>query len=104
MWSTYDANGLPVASVPLGYSLMSRTVIAQGTTTYTVPTGTRAILVQAIGGGGAGGGVGTAATNSGAAGGGGGGAYSEKWITAPKLTAYTVAVGAGGTAGSAGAN
>lgn len=100
MWQTYDANGLPVQSIPLGYALMSRTVILNGTTTYTVPAGTRAILVEAVGGGGGGGGVINAATNSGAGGGGGGGGYSLTFKTAPKLTAFTVAVGAGGTGAS----
>jgi len=101
MWSTYDANGNVLASFPLGYAFLSRTVILQGTTTYTVPSGTRAILVQCQGAGGQGGGVVDAATNSAGGGGGGSGAYSEKLILAPKLTAYTVAVGAGGTGASA---
>ena len=97
IWQGFDNNGVPLQAVPIGYTLLSRTIILNGTTTYTVPTGTRAIFVEAIGGGGAGGGVINAATNSGAGGGGGSGAYSNLWKVAPKLTAFTVAVGAGGT-------
>lgn len=100
MWQAFDANGVPLQAVPLGFTLLSRTVILNGTTTYTVPAGTRAILVECVGGGGAGGGVINAATNSGAGGGGGGGAYSLTWKVTPKLTAFTCAVGAGGTGAS----
>lgn len=97
MWQAFDANGVPLQSVPLGYTLLSRTVILQGTTTYTVPAGCRAIFVECVGAGGAGGGVINAATNSGAGGGGGSGGYGATWKVAPKLTAFTCAVGAGGT-------
>lgn len=82
------------------YRLMSRTVILQGTVTYTVPDDTRAILIQCLAAGGGGGGCTTAAASAGCGGGGGGGGYSEFFKTAPKLTAFTVAVGAGGLAGS----
>lgn len=82
------------------YRLMSLTMINQGTTTYTVPDDTRAILIQCVGAGGGGGGCSSAAVSGAVGGGGGGGGYSEFLKTAPKLTAFTVAVGAGGLAGT----
>lgn len=103
MWSAYDSNGFPIQAVPLGYTLMSRAVKNTGDTTYTVATGTRAIFVECIAGGGAGGGGATSSANCSLGGGGGSGAYSQLWKTAPKLTAFTIQVGAGGTAGAAGA-
>jgi len=99
-FAVYGADGYPVVERSAGYTLLKQTVIEQGTTSYTTPTGCRAIFVECVGGGAAGGGVIDAATNSAAGGGGGGGAYSTKFIVAPKLTAYTVAVGAGGTGNS----
>jgi hypothetical protein len=82
------------------YRLMSRTVIAQGTVSYTVPDDCRAILIECIGAGGGGGGCTSAAVSGAAAGGGGGGGYASFLKVAPKLTAFTVAVGAGGLAGT----
>lgn len=61
------------------------------------------LFVECIGGGGSGGGVGTAATNAGAGGGGGGGAYSCKFFDT-LAGSYTVTIGAGGAAPSAGSN
>lgn len=100
-WQTYDSNGLVKENqtMPQGYALKSITEIAQGTTSYTPPTGVRALLVHALGAGGGGGGCSTAAAAGAAGGGGGGGAYSRKWVTNPK-SSYTVAVGDGGTAGA----
>lgn len=103
MWNSYDSNGLPIQSLPLGYALMSITYITTtGVGSYTTPAGCRAIIVRAIGGGGAGGGASTAASYC-AGGGGGGGAYAEKRILSP-VASYSVSVGAGGTAGTAGNN
>lgn len=83
-----------------GLGITSRTVIQQGTITYTPPAGTLAILVQCVAAGGGGGGV-TSAAVSGAAGAGGGSAgYAEAYITAPGAGPFTVSVGAGGTAGT----
>lgn len=103
MLQIYDANGNPIQAVPLGFTMLSRTPILQGTTTYTVPAGCRAILIECIGSGGAGGGAATSSANCSLGGGGGSGSYSATWKITPKLTAFTVAVGAGGTAGAAGA-
>ena len=74
-------------------------------TTYSPTAGATQLYVECIGGGGAGGGCGTAVTNAAAAGGGGSGAYSAKWVTGAAVKGtFTVAIGAGGTPGDAGAN
>ncbi len=83
------------------FGITSRTVILQGTVAYTVPAGTLAILVECVGAGGGGGGTTTAAVSAATAGGGGGGAYSQLFLANPKLTAFTVAVGASGAGGAA---
>jgi hypothetical protein len=100
-WALYDSNGLlkENQTMPQGYALKSITEIAQGTTSYTPPTGVRALMVHAIGAGGGGGGCTSSAAAGAGGGGGGSGAYSRKWVTSPK-TSYTVAVGDGGTAGA----
>lgn len=85
------------------YRVIKVVEIFQGTTTYTPTSGADALFVECVGGGGSGGGCGTGATNSAAAGGGGGGAYSALWTTTIK-NPFTVAVGAGGSAPSAGTN
>src|SRR6185369_4132060 len=91
MQTVYGADGVPVATRPQGYAMTGRIILAQGTTTYTVTPGTRAILVECFGAGASGGG-------------GGGGAYSAKFIVSPSLSAITVSIGAGGAAPSAGNN
>lgn len=82
------------------FRLMSRTIINQGTIAYTVPDDTRAILIECIGAGGGGGGGTSVAVSAAVGGGGGSGGYSSFFKTAPKLTAFVVAVGAGGIAGT----
>ncbi len=104
MQQTYNADGTPVSARPLGYTLTSQTVINQGTTSYTYPSGTRALFVVAIAGGGAGGGGATAAVSAAGGGGGGSGCYVESFLTTLPATPVTVQVGAGGTAGTAGNN
>lgn len=66
--------------------------------TFTVPTGVTKVFVTMCGGGGGGGG-GDGESWSGA-GGGGGGSYINKQLTVTPGNAYTVTVGAGGTAGA----
>lgn len=71
-------------------------------TTYTTPAGCTNIYVEMMGGGGGGGGC-----NSNGPGGGGGNAIlAWKYVTVSPSTAYTIAVGAGGTgvSGAAGNN
>lgn len=99
-WTFFDALGNVLTSNSAGVALKSRTVIAPGTTTYTLPVGITSILVQGVGPGGGGGGA-NGATNNGAYGGGGGaGAYFEYFIANPAAT-YNCAVGNGGNGGTA---
>lgn len=95
---------LPFNSVFAGrYRLVSMRVVTSGTTSFTPTSGARALLVECVGGGGAGGGCATG-TGSAAASGGAGGAYAASWLVGAAVkTIFTVAVGAGGTPGSAGA-
>lgn len=81
----------------------SFTYITTGTTTYNLPAGITAILVEAVGGGGGGGGAGTAGSSAAGGSGGGGGGFARKWITSP-VASYACVVGAGGAGGTAGAN
>lgn len=80
--------------------------ILTGTVTYTPSTGTTSIIVDAIGGGGGGGGVAASggAGNSSAAGGGAAGGRATRRYTGIGAGPFTVAVGAAGPGGVAGAN
>lgn len=71
-------------------------------TSYTTPAGCNSIYVEAVGGGGGGGGCSSSAGagNAVAGGGGGSGGYAAKLFPVAPLTAYTYAIGAGGTAGA----
>lgn len=74
-------------------------------TSYTTPAGCTKIYVEVVGGGGGGGTGFGSGTNSGAGGGGGAGGYAAKYFTpVTPLTAYTYAIGAGGTSAGAGGN
>lgn len=89
------------------YRLIKVTTILNGTTSYTPTSGAQALLVECVGGGGAGGGAAssTSGTNSSVAAGGGGGGWSIKWVTTNVSGAHaSIAVGAGGTAGTTGNN
>lgn len=74
--------------------------------TWNKPAGLRAALVEVVGGGGGTGGCATTGASQVAASAGGGGAgYARKLIQASALgSTETVTVGAGGSAGAAGAN
>ena len=99
-----DSDGT-VAFVASSGGLKSFQVFTSGSSqTYTRPAGITSILVEVIGGGGAGGGA-TSADGShvGIGGGGGAGGYARLYIASAAST-YTYTVGAGGTAGSSGAN
>lgn len=78
--------------------------ILNGTTTYTPTAGTRALFVECWGAGGAGGGGAAGVSQAAVGGGGGGGAYSAAWLITNISGAHTVAIGAGGTVGTAGNN
>lgn len=88
------ASGFKSAGVA-SYALGTQQFLTSGTT-YTVPSGCRAIEVICIGGGGGGGGTG-ALTAIGLS--GGGGAMVYKFIDDPEA-AYTYAIGAGGSGGA----
>ena len=69
-------------------------------TTYTSSSGVTKIRIRMVGAGGGGGGVTGTASQAAAAGGGGSGSYLEKVIAVTPATAYTIAIGAAGTAGA----
>ena len=95
-WVTFDGGDL--TPVPEGQQ-----VLTSGTT-YTPPTGCRAIEVTCVGGGGGGGGSGASgATTTAIGGGGGGGGLARKFISSLE-SSYTYAIGAAGTGGAAGVN
>ena len=120
--SAITANGLTISATEIGYLdgvtgnlanghrlIGVKTYTTPGTTAYTIATefpNARALNVKCQGGGGGGGGAATTGASQNAlASSGGGGAYSEKFILVSSLSANeTIKVGAGGTAGSAGAN
>jgi len=86
-WTTVSATG----------NLLRAPQILTSGTSYTTPAGCIAVYVECVGGGGGGGGARN--TDLSAGGGGGGGAYAAKYFTVTASTSYTIAIGAGGTAG-----
>lgn len=98
----YQVNGASV------YTLSKITYItATGSSTYTVPSGVKALLVECVGGGGGGGTASWVAQQNFDhmldAGGGGAGGYARKFIASPSAS-YSVTVGAGGGGQSIDAN
>jgi len=91
---------LPV-SAATGRLLRAPQILTSGTS-YTTPADCTAIYVECVGAGGAGGG--SSATSAvaavGAGGGGGGGGYAAKYFAVTPNTAYSYAIGVGGTASS----
>jgi hypothetical protein len=81
---------------------LARTVVLNGTTTFTTGSGTNTVLADIVAGGAGGGGC-AASIRAGAGGGGAGGRGIKKFAVSPS-TGYTVAVGAKGTGATAGAN
>jgi hypothetical protein len=79
-----------------------RTTVLTSGTSYTTGPDVNTIFVRMIGGGGQGGGC--AATIGCVGSGGGSGGYAEKTFAVSPNTAYTYAIGAGGTTGGTGAN
>lgn len=82
---------------------MSVTVLNNGSGTYVVPSGVKALEVTVLGAGGGGAGAATPSSSVyAAAGGGGAGAMAVKWISAADLAAsYSYVVGTGGIGGGA---
>lgn len=78
-----------------------QTFTASGT--YTVPSGTRYVIVEAVGGGAGGGGTDNSGGSAGEVGqSGGGGAYVRKLVDLLGVTSVTVTIGAAGAAGAEG--
>jgi hypothetical protein len=100
-WTLYDSTGNIQTAIGPG-RFLKRTVILNGTTTFTTQPGTNSIVARLLGAGGQGGGC--AATIGCCGSGGGSGAYAEWNVAVSPSTAYTCAVGAGGSTGGAGAN
>jgi hypothetical protein len=97
-WAMYDASMNFQQSIGPG-RFLKRTVVLNGTTTFTTGTSTNTLMVRMLAGGGAGGGAPTTTGEHGS--GGGAGSYAEWVVTVAPSTAYTCAVGAGGTGVSA---
>lgn len=97
-WTLYDANGNIQTSIGSG-RFLKRTVILNGTTTFTTTSATTSIMARMVAGGGAGGGA--PATTGEHGSGGGSGSYAEWQVAVSPSTAFTCAVGAGGTGVSA---
>jgi len=100
-------NGSAWLPVQLSGALIRAPQILTSGTSYTTPATCTTIVVELLGGGGAGGGN-SGSTNNAISGGGAAGAYAYKTFTVTGSTAYTYAIGAGGTgattAGPAGGN
>ena len=83
-------------------TLVKVTSLTSGATTFTKQASTNMLVVYVVGAGGGGGGVAavTGNSSSAAAGGGGGGEVRIVRVTTPSASAYTIDIGAGGTAGA----
>ena len=71
---------------------VTKSIIFEGSGTWTAPTGTTSVTVEAWGGGGGGGGSYSSLNG----GGGGGGAFAKKVVAVTSGNNYTVTVGSGG--------
>jgi hypothetical protein len=100
-WALYDASGNIQTAIGPG-RFLKRTVILNGTTSFTTTAQTNFIKARLLGAGGQGGGC--AATIGCVGSGGGSGAYAEWDVAVSPSTAYVCAVGAGGSTGGTGAN
>lgn len=95
-----DAFPLPPSQGAIG-RFLKRTIVVAGTT-FQVSGETNKIFVEVLGGGGGGAGCATGVGQSAAGGGGGGGAYACRVQTATPNQTFTIAIGAGGAAGTTG--
>ena len=101
---TVEVVGLQAFSISAGYLIGAMTYLTASSGTYTVPTGCRALIVEAQGAGASGGGsASTSAGETAVSSGGGAGGYAEKLVTSLSAS-YAYTVGAGGAAPSAGNN
>ena len=104
--SVTNASGsITIAATGGGFTSVVTQVFTSGGT-YTPTTGMDFCIVEVVGGGGGSGGIpATTATETSASPGGGGGGYARKVFASATIGAsQTVTIGAGGTAGAAGAN
>ena len=91
--------GVPIWGQPGPSSVTVLTSLTPGST-YNVPNGVKAIMIEIIGGGGGSGGSVVAGSSKGtASGGGGSGSYTRVLITNP-LSSYLYTIGLGGTGGT----
>jgi hypothetical protein len=100
-WVLMDASGGRVES-PLTGRWLKRTVVLNGTTSFTTGPSTNSLIARLQAAGGPGGGC--SATIGCVGSGGGSGSYAEWAVAVTPNTAYTCAVGAGGSTGGTGAN
>jgi hypothetical protein len=99
-WTLYDGSANIQMSQGSG-RFLKRTVILNGTTTFTTSPNTNSIIARMVAGGGQGGGAPAVAGECGS--GGGAGSYAEWQVAVSPSTGYTVAVGAGGSTSGTGA-
>lgn len=92
------------ASVSSSGTLLRAPQILTSGTSYTTPAGCTSIYVELVGGGGGSGSVSGGTSVYSGSGGGGAGGFAAKLFTVTPSTAYSYAIGAGGTAGSSGGN
>jgi hypothetical protein len=104
-WRVLDATGAQ-KTAQSGSGRWLRTVILTSGTSHVTGPQTTNLFLRMVGAGGGGGGCSSLASAAAAAGGGGSGAYAEKTFTVTPNTAYTYAIGVGGTgvSGAAGNN
>ncbi len=106
-----EGKGTGLPDLSDGFKSSSVTAFAIGTqqvltsgTTYTPPTGCRAIEVTCVGGGGGGGGTGASGASTAGVGGAGSGGGMARMLITSLESSYTYAIGAAGTGGAAGTN
>lgn len=106
LWLSFDGTRWLVLSQALAASDSSRAfesnqIYTSGSNTFVVPAEVYVLRVSVLGGGG-GGGIAWGGLFTNPCGGGGGGGYAERTLAVTPGASYTVEVGAGGPAGSAG--
>lgn len=99
-WQVLTSSGAwkTVSAQYPGYQQKGITILTAGSS-YTVPAGVRALLVECQAGGGGGGGAGGIATGAAAGGGGASGGRARKLLTSLKAS-YAYSIGAAGVAGA----
>lgn len=98
--SVIVSDGTRIVQGPTASIFVARTIKTSGVS-FTTGSTTHGANITACGGGGGGGGTKTegASTDAGAAGGGSGSCSAKRYVSLTPSTAYTIAIGAAGTAG-----